>query len=386
MNISKLTDKIYIKYTKLFNYKYNKFMLINEYILYNYYFSNNKICNIDFIDSPLVKTYSNIILKKGKYFISNNYDNLITIYKNTSDYLLITNYVTIILNNYGNKKNIDTIFYYNVNYNSEYDITKVGTKHFVIDNLDKIRKDKNINSDLNICIEKSIYLNFLKNLKNNIIIKKKYNLISCHYGYSYGLSLSASYKMLLEIPNIISTIAMALKYIDKNGTLLLVWAIINVNIPIIKQILSILSYGFKNVEIIDNNINQNILIGVPEYYIKCTGYKDNIKDELINKLIDISIKTIDYNYNVCDVLDYYYDYTMKHPNNSLFYNKIDNKHDKIYHKFTLLSSSTKKSSSITKSSFSTRKSKQPIKPVKQIYYIENLELSEIDTIMKDKTI
>ena len=138
MNISKLTDKIYIKYTKLFNYKYNKFMLINEYILYNYYFSNNKICNIDFIDSPLVKTYSNIILKKGKYFISNNYDNLITIYKNTSDYLLITNYVTIILNNYGNKKNIDTIFYYNVNYNSEYDITKVGTKHFVIDNLDKI--------------------------------------------------------------------------------------------------------------------------------------------------------------------------------------------------------------------------------------------------------
>ena len=109
--------------------------------------------------------------------------------------------------------------------------------------------------------------------------------------------------------------------------LLLFWTIVNINIPIIKKILSLLSYGFKNVEIIDNDINQNLLIGVPEYYIKCSGYKDNISNDLINKLLDIAIETIEYTYDICDVLDYYDDYTEKHPNHSLFYNKIE-KEDK----------------------------------------------------------
>ena len=127
--------------------------------------------------------------------------------------------------------------------------------------------------------------------------------------------------MTLEIPNIISTIAMALKNIAKDGTLLLFWTIVNINIPVIKKILSLLSYGFKNVEIIDNDINQNLLIGVPEYYIKCSGYKDNISNDLINKLLDIAIETLEYTYDICDILDYYEDYTEKHPNHSLFYNK-----------------------------------------------------------------
>jgi hypothetical protein len=65
-------------------------------------------------------------------------------------------------------------------------------------------------------------------------------------------------------------------------------------------------------------------------------------------------------------------------NCDLFYNKKDDKHEKQYNDS---SSSTKKSSSITKSSFSTRKSLSKT-PVKQIYYIEDLELPEIDTIMK----
>ena len=40
----------------------------------------------------------------------------------------------------------------------------------------------------------------------------------------------------------------------------------------------------KNIEIIDNDINQNLLIGVPEYYIECVGYKNNISNDLINYL------------------------------------------------------------------------------------------------------
>ena len=59
------------------------------------------------------------------------------------------------------------------------------------------------------------------------------------------LSLSASYKMTLQIPHLISTIAMSLKLIEKNGTLLLFWSIVNINIPIIKKLLSLLSYDLK---------------------------------------------------------------------------------------------------------------------------------------------
>ena len=96
---------------------------------------------------------------------------------------------------------------------------------------------------------------------------------------------------------------MSLKNIAKDGTLLLFWTIVNINIPIIKKILSLLSYGFKNVEIIDNDINQSLLIGGPEYYIKWSGYKDNISDDLINKLLDIAIETVEYTYDKCDILD-----------------------------------------------------------------------------------
>ena len=207
-------------------------------------------------------------------------------------------------------------------------------------------KDFKINGSLYSAFNKEVYLQFLNNLKknteeNNISIPKtKYDFISCHLGYIATLGVTASYKMMLEIPHIISTIAIALKNIGKDGTLLLFWTLVNVNIPVIKQILSILLYGFKNVEIIDNDINQNLLIGVPEYYIKCSGYKDNITHDLINKLLDIAIETIDYTYDKCDILDYYEDYTKKNPNNSLFYNKTDETTKNRSSKYT----KTKKSS------------------------------------------
>ena len=370
MIIFKLDDKLYKTYKNLFTLLCNKFNLINNYILYNIHIGEKKICNIDLIYSKKEQSYYNIILKNNNLNITGfNFQNFIPIYTNNKDYLVITNLPSLIINNYNNNKNIDILFYYDPNNKG---------KILNVDKFKQLKIEKNIISNLDIYLEKILYLQFLNNLKNVMNIKK-YKLISCHYAYILGLSLSASYKMLLEIPNIISTIAMAFKYIENNGTLLLFFTIINVNIPVVKQILSLLSYGFKTVEIIDNNINQNILIGVPEYYIKCTGFKDNIKDELINKLIDIAINTVDYTYETCEVLDYYDDYTMKKPNHSLFYNKKDDKQDKLEKK----NNKTSSLSSTKKSSSSTKKAKLP---VKQIYYIEDLELSEIDTIMKDKTI
>ena len=233
--------------------------------------------------------------------------------------------------------------------------------------------------------------------------------------------------MTLQIPHIISTIAMSLKLIKKNGTLMLIWSIINIHIPIIKKIIAILSYGFKKVEIIDNDININLLIGVPQFYIKCSGYKDNIKNELINKLLEVSMETMNYTYYICDTLIYYEDYTKNNPNHSLFYNKIENTSSikkymkkksktssKTSSKSSSKTSSKTKSKSKSKSLFNslwlnnitkksskkTQKSKyqlheESLPPSKQqinktkyhidefIYYIEDINVVEIDELLKD---
>ena len=374
-----LDDKYYIKYKYLYNYLYIKFILINSNILYNFLLehTNKNICNYIHKYSFQEQFYNKIILKKNSSIYAGfNFQNIILneyIKKNNNN-LIITNSKSIILNLSSNKlhkqKTIDAILYTNNDYIKHH-------SHYINTYF------HNINIKIYSSFKKIIFIEFLKNLKynneeNNISIPKiKYNLISCHYGYILGLSLTASYKMMLEIPHMISTIAMSLKLLEKDGTLLLFCTIVNVNIPVIKKILSILSYGFKNVEIIDNDINQNLLIGVPEYYIKCSGYKNNITHELINKLLDIAIETVEYTYDKCDILDYYEDYTNKHPNHSLFYNKTDE--EKKNYKLTKKYSS--QSSSLTHKSTSHNKSN-----IKPIYYIEDIKIPELDKIMKDSNL
>ena len=361
-----IDDKYYKKYNYLFNYSYNKFNLINQYILYNHIYKNQNICNIYFINSFNKQLYNDIIQKKNlnyRQYIGFNFTNFI--FKNNKEKkLIITNNISNIRNLLFFKNcNFDIILYYN---QSKKFIPEINRY------INEIKEKINNTNILYSSYDLDIYKHFLINLKNNneenniSIPKHKYELISCNLGYILGLGLTANYKMTLEIPNIISSIVMALKNIEKNGTLLLFWTIVNINIPIIKKILSILSYGFKNVEIIDNDINQNLLIGVPEYYIKCSGYKDNISNDLINKLLDIAIETVDYTYDICDILDYYDDYTEKNPNHSLFYNKIDE--DEKIHK-------------LSKKEISQKSSKS--KEIKPIYYIEDINIPELDDIMKD---
>ena len=381
-----LNDKYFNTYFNRFNLSYSKFNVINTYILYNYNVFN-KICNINIIDHNK-QIYSDIIsinqtFKKKNVifnFKNTNFNYLIVnniTYKKKNKYLVISNYPSVLNNILLENKNIDTIlFFKNIKKNKI--IEKIQNK-FILD----LKNKHNIvyNYFLN---DKEKYLNFLINLKNKDKYKK-YDFISCNIGYITGLGLTASYKMMLEIPNIISTIAMALKNIAKNGTLLLFWTIVNINVPVIKKILELLVYGFKNVEIIDNDINQNLLIGVPEYYIKCSGYKDNISNDLINKLLDIAIETVEYTYDICDVLDYYDDYTEKNPNHSLFYNKQETE-DKTKDE-TTKTSLTKKVSRQSSSHSLTRKSSSystnTKKNITPIYYIEDINIPELDKIMKD---
>jgi len=369
-----LDDKYYKKYNYIFYYNINKFNQINYELLFNFILSLNTefkiLCNNTYkikeniykkiLFTENIKSHYFIIGLSTEHFIINKLNN-----KNNKNVLHISNTLssTQNINNYTKYKNIDIILYQYISYNIK------QIEH----NLQKYKKFNNINN-FYASHYIDIYKQFLKNLKNNneenniLIPKKKYDLISCHFGYIYALGFTASYRILTEIPNIISTIAMALKNIAKDGTLLLFWTIVNVNIPVIKKILSLLVYGFKTVEIIDNDINQNLLIGVPEYYIKCSGYKDNISNDLINKLLDIAIETIKYTYDICDVLDYYEDYTEKNPNHSLFYNKTDD-NEKYNTKISLKQKSETKEKKIT-----------------PIYYIEDINIPELDEIMKDITL
>ena len=376
-----VNDTYFNIYFNIFNISYLKFNIINTYILFNYNVFN-KICNINFIDNDK-QIYSDIISIKQTYkkknvifnFKNINFNYLIfnnITYKKTHKYLVIANYYSVLNNILLENKNVDTIlFFKNINKNK---ITEKIQQDYILE----LKNIHNIvyNYILN---DKTTYLNFLTNLKNKDEYNK-YDLVSCYIGYITGLSLTTSFNMVLQIPYIISTIAMALKNIAKDGTLLLFWTIVNINIPVIKKILSLLTYGFKNVEIIDNDINQNLLIGVPEYYIKCSGYKDNITRDLINKLLDIAIETVEYTYDICDVLDYYEDYTEKHPNHSLFYNKIV-KEDNPTKNLTKKSTAHSSSHSITrKSSDSSNNTKKPIVP---IYYIEDINIPELDKIMEN---
>ena len=161
---------------------------------------------------------------------------------------------------------------------------------------------------------------------------------------------------------------------------------------------------------LQNDINQNLLIGVPEYYIKCEGYKDNISNEIINKLLSISIEILEYTYYKCNIIDYYEDYTENNPNHSLFYNKTEEQKyrtkTKKYSSFSKLSfsksssfkfsskssktrnsssksSKTRKSSSKSSTKSSTKSSSKSSKPITPIYYIEDINIPELDKIMEN---
>jgi len=404
-NILKLNDKYYTKYNYLFNYSSVKFNIINLNLLFNYTFSNDaSLCNKSFIKYNYHEYYGYLLFNNIKQIINYknkklnlDYSNFIIdkinkIYNNNSNKTLyIINSNILPLNYIYNKKNNigDVIFLNNMDYS-----LNILTKNYN-NFINNIKNNKLFNNYYSSFFNNE-YKQFIINLKNNEetsnipIPKQKYDLINFHIGYITGLGLSSSFKMMLHIPQLISAIAMSLKLIEKDGTLLLFWSIVNVNIPVIQKILSILSYGFKSVEIIDNDINQNLVIGVPEYYIKCHSYKNNITNEIINKLLDISIKTVDYTYDKCDIIDYYEDYSKKNHNHSLFYNKKEDLINKYSTKRTTRTASRIKSR--TKSSYTSKTRKLSFKsskshiPITPIYYIEDINIPELDIIMKDSNL
>ena len=126
-----LNNNYYKKYTYLFNYSNKLYHIINNYILYNYIFSN-KICKYLFKYSLKEQIYEQILfydknnIKKYNYNPTLLYDDILYFNEinnnkilNNKNYLIIANTTGIIIrlvNNYKNKsiyKKIDCFLYKN---------------------------------------------------------------------------------------------------------------------------------------------------------------------------------------------------------------------------------------------------------------------------------
>jgi len=384
-HISALDCKHYKTYNKLFSDMLNKYILICSELLFTYFYGD-EVCN-----------YYNI---KNKYL-----DNIFKIKRQNSKGNPSYNYQYIIVkNNIKNSKSLvissisSIIYQINLDIGINFDVFLLYNYYENIKNkLDKINiylKAGNINNIFSSHIKKQ-YIESLQKLKDNSLSISKYSLITCHYEYIKGLSLNASYQFLLKLPDVIASLGVAFKTLESGGKLLLFWTIINIHVPSVRKILILLAHAFNSVRVVSDDINQNFFQGVTEYYIECSGYRANLSIELINQLLEISINTVEYTYDICDILDYYEFYSRMHPNQSLFY-KYSPEDNKLISSISRNSSTSKisKTSKTTKkttkrslrisqflaSRKSSRKHTKTSSPTKAIYNQKNYAQGEIQIL------
>lgn len=313
MEISSLDDKYFKKYNSYFIDGYNKYKLISSKLLFNFFYGTEK-CS---------KYYSNAYIDKQ---ISSLTDLEKTEAKGNPSY----NFQTVIINNKHKAKTLiisriaGVIYRFRLLKNTnKFDLFLLGS--LGSNRFEKIAAYKELDQIHHIYSshEKAKYVQSLRDLQSDTLEIQKYKLVSCHYGYITGLALSASYRILLVLPDIISSLGIAFKTLETGGTLLVFWTIINVQVPSVKIILGLLAFAFDSVRVITDDINQNFFQGVPEYYLECKGYKANLSTNLINQLLEVGIRGGDYSYRICDILDYYELYARINPNQTLFYNNTD---------------------------------------------------------------
>jgi hypothetical protein len=401
--ISLLNDKYFRKYGKYFHSNYNKYKIISSKLLYNYFYGDEKCASLysnEYIDKALVPLI-NLEKIKGKGNPSFNFQTVIINNKYKSKALIISRIAGVIYR-------LRFLKYLN-----KYDLFLQGdTSPNKKDKMLAYRDITQINH-IYSSHEQDQYVQSLRDLQKGTLDIQKYKLVSCHYSYITGLPLAASYRILIVLPDIISSLGVAFKTLEAGGTLILFWTIINVHVPSVQKILTLLGFAFDSIRVITDDINQNFFQGVPEYYLECKGYKANLSADLINQLLEVGIRGIDYSYRICDILDYYDQYSQKQPDQCLFYknsekpsraSRVSGTNSRITKQRTsksskskslrisqFLASASRKSQSqrktrthrTSKKHSGTRKSKQA--PLPEIKYIEdfNLPKAEWDSIKSD---
>lgn len=123
---------------------------------------------------------------------------------------------------------------------------------------------------------------------NNILLKLNDFLFEKYYNYF----------LLTKIPNIMLLITSGLQQIKKGGTIYLFLrnGIINSSIS---KLMYLMCGCFKNYEI--HNVENNLV-----YYIEFKCFKDNLSEELIEKMREICLNIRPHNYSLCQFTQYYY--------------------------------------------------------------------------------
>lgn len=379
MKVSILNDKYFKKYNKYFNYTYKHYQIMSTKLLFNYFYGT-EICYPKYKDEYFDNVNQSLtifeIIESGISNSSYNFQTVIINNKYKSKTLIISRIASVIYR------------FRLLKYLNKYDLflqgNKSPTKNYKMEVYREITQINHIYSSH----ENTQYIQSLRDLQSGALDIQKYKLVSCHYGYITGLPLTASYRILLVLADIISSIGIAFKTLETGGTLLLFWTIINVQVPSVQKIITLLGFAFDSIRVITDDINQNFFQGVPEYYLECKGYKANLSDDLINQLIDISILGIDNSYNkICDIIDYYEQYSRYNPNQCLFYKNLDES-DSVRHGASRVLGTTIKHTRTSKSSKSkTKSSKSKSLRISQFLESDNRKAQSRHTrrISKKKT-
>jgi hypothetical protein len=158
----------------------------------------------------------------------------------------------------------------------------------------------------------------LKHLQSVDFPPRTYKLISCHISYVTGTAFTGSYRMLLQIPLLLSSIGVALKHLELSGDLVIFMTVINVHVPSVRKLIQLLTSVFAECTFATDPINQNFFLQFPDYYLQCRNYK-GCTPSVINQLIEFGITYSDNYYHICDMMNYFTTYALKHPQQSLFY-------------------------------------------------------------------
>ena len=309
MHVSILNDKYFKKYNKYFNYTYKQYQILSTKSLFNYFYGNEKCYpkSTNEYFEKVINPLTNLEKHKSIGNPSYNFQAVIINNKYKSNALIISGSAGVIYR------------FRLLKYTNKYDLFLQGNLSSNKSNKMSAYRDIDQINHIYSSHEQANYIQSLRDLQSGTLVIDKYKLVSCHYGYITGLPLSASYRSLLVLPYIISSLGIAFKTLEAGGTLILFWTIINIEVPSVNKILTLLGFAFDSVRVITDDINQNFFQGVPEYYLECTGYKANLSTDLINQLLDVGIRGIDYSYRICDILDYFENYSRDNPNQTLFY-------------------------------------------------------------------
>lgn len=141
------------------------------------------------------------------------------------------------------------------------------------------------------------YHNFRQAITKSIFrtnIEKASTIICRDIGFIQELFINIY--QLTRLPILLFYMTMGLITLKRGGNLIIFMQIIDPN-PAIKKILDILSNSFQDVRIL-------YLMDGFEFTINCKNYKDNISDDMLNKLIDITVASQKYYHPVCKTIEY----------------------------------------------------------------------------------